>query len=75
VGQRGKGIIPEYERRVTFLSNDGINTISPTKDALLDLKRRHLRAHKPESKVREGHFYPALEEVMNDGHFNKKEAE
>jgi hypothetical protein len=54
------------------LSNDDINTISPTKDALLDLKRRHMRAHIPGSKVHEGHFCPALEEVANDGHVNKK---
>jgi hypothetical protein len=31
-----------------------------------------MRAHIPGSKVHEGHFCPALEEVTNDGHFNKK---
>jgi hypothetical protein len=67
-----EGIIPEDERRVTFLSSDDIRTISPTKDALLDLKRRHMRTHIPGSKVHEGHFYPALEGVTNDGHFDKK---
>jgi hypothetical protein len=72
VGQGGEGRIPEDERRVTFSSNDDINPISPTKDALLDLKRRHMRTHIPGSKGHEGHFCPGLEEVTDDGHFNEK---
>jgi len=72
VGQGGEGKIPKDERRVAFLSNDDIKTISPTKDALLDLKRRYMRAHIPGSKVHEGHFCPALEEATNSGHFNEK---
>jgi len=66
------GIISEDERRVTFLSKDDINSISPTKDVLLDLKRRYVRTNIPGCKDHEGHFCPALEDVTNDGHFNKK---
>ena len=71
MAQGGEDIIPEDERRVAFLSNDDINPISPTKDALLDPKRRHIRAHMPGSKGHEGHFSPALE-VMNDGHSTRR---
>lgn len=31
-----------------------------------------MQMHIPESKAHGGHFCPALEEVTNDGHFNKK---
>ena len=71
MGQGWEGIIPEDERRVTFSSNDDIKTISPTKDAPLDLKMRDMRTYVPGSKGHEGQFFPALEVVTNDDHLNK----
>jgi hypothetical protein len=71
MGQGREGRIPEDKRQVTFLSNDDINPISPTKDAPLDIKRRQMQTHMPGSKDHEGHFCPALE-VTNNGHSTRR---
>ena len=73
MSQGGEGIIRDDEHRVTFLSNDDIKIISPTKDVLLNLERRHMQTHIPGSKVHERHFCLALEEEETiDSHYQQE---